>query len=170
MFSLPLAVCVLAASTPPPPARQWVVSAPSDAFRTHPDVEYRGVYRDLALGLVDAGAAATAAFKVFATGSSNTSSARFLGADASRGNLFVVEAVGRLELARVQQDPTLHVVGTFGLSAVVAADVWPHVDATLSSAVVPVRKKREEGSDAPLHRLPHRRCRHTPARPPLLAR
>jgi len=64
----------------------------------------------------------------------------FLSAADPDATLFVVETNGAAELAKVLQDNTtaMKVVGSQGLSVVVAAAVWPDIDKALASIVVPV--------------------------------
>ena len=78
----------------------------------------------------------------------------FLSAADPDATLFVVETNGAAELAKVLQDNTtaMKVVGSQGLSVVVAASVWPDIDKALASIVVPVRRTLELAC-FPLHSL-----------------
>ena len=109
-------------------SRVWV--ATSVAESALPNVEPRGIYRDLALGLARPSEL-----------NQKENAAVLLSADPA-ASLFVVETHGPDQLKRVQQNNVtgLKVVGTFGLSVVVAATVWPEVDFTLASSIVPVRR------------------------------
>ena len=103
-------------------SRGWVASPPlsSRAIIGEP----RGVYRDLTLTLHP---------------SQNTTI--FLNATET-DKLFVVETNGPEQLAKVLQDPSLRIAGVYGLSVVVAAEVWPDVDVGLARDTVPVSIKK----------------------------
>ena len=107
-------------------SRGWVASPPlsSRAIIGEP----RGVYRDLTLTL-HAAAAGEEKQHIFLNASIDD-------------NLFVVETNGPQQLAKVLQDPSLRIAGVYGLSVVVAAEVWPDVDVGLARDTVPVSIKK----------------------------
>ena len=111
-------------------SRGWVASPPlsSRAIIGEP----RGVYRDLTLTLHPAAAGQQ-------QHAQNTTI--FLNATET-DKLFVVETNGPEQLAKVLQDPSLRIAGVYGLSVVVAAEVWPDVDVGLARDTVPVSIKK----------------------------
>jgi len=125
---------VLHSAAPPQPSQVWVAHSVDDLALPGVAVEPRGVYRDFALSLITT----TSTMKTRTLDAPNRRT--FLSAADPDATLFVVETNGAAELAKVLQDNTtaMKVVGSQGLSVVVAAAVWPDIDKALASIVVPV--------------------------------
>lgn len=131
---------VLHGAAPPQPSQVWVAHSIDDSALPGVAVEPRGVYRDFALSLI------TTTSTTMKTRTLDAPNRRtFLSAADPDATLFVVETNGPAELAKVLQDNTtaMKVVGSQGLSVVVAAAVWPDIDKALASIVVPVRRTLE---------------------------
>lgn len=140
---------VLHGAAPPQPSQVWVAHSVDDSALPGVAVEPRGVYRDFALSLI------TTTSTTIKTRTLDAPNRRtFLSAADPDATLFVVETNGPAELAKVLQDNTtaMKVVGSQGLSVVVAAAVWPDIDKALASIVVPVRRTLELAC-FPLHSL-----------------
>ena len=106
-------------------SRGWVASPPLSSGAILG--ESRGVYRDLTLTLHPA-----------AGEQQHTQNTTIFLNATETDKLFVVETNGPEQLTKVLQDPSLRIAGVYGLSVVVAAEVWPDVDVGLARDTVPV--------------------------------